>query len=387
MKMKTEMNKIKSGMIKLTLIALVVSFAFYACKDDDDDAMPSIKNFRVVEKDSSITAGAFGLYIAIQGSNLQSVKEVWFNDVKAFINPNFVTSSNIICAVPSKLPGELLNKVRLVTKSGKEFSTDFKVDLPKPIVKGLYNEMAAPGSTTKVLGDYLFFIKSVKIGDLNAEILAQSEHATTIKIPDGAQPGSLITVEGDGGTSVAIAKYRDEGVWLADFDQPGTTWFSTWCWGSWMNDFREDEQSINKKYGFIERELKENEEYISSTCGNYPTKVNKMDLTGKVLKFEVKANEPWVWTDNLKAEEHATFSVAINEMWDKSFNFRPQEWTEYKTTGFKTNDWMTVTVPLSVMGITGVTTIDNLRLTFKPNKQAYNKFSTYFDNFRICTPN
>lgn len=387
MKMKTEMNKIKSGMIKLTLLALVVSFAFYACKDDDDDAMPSIKNFRVVEKDSSITAGAFGLYIAIQGSNLQSIKEVWFNDVKAFINPNFVTSSNIICAIPSKLPGELLNKVRLVTKSGKEYSTDFKVNLPRPVVKALYNEMAAPGTTTKVLGDYFFFISSVKIGSASAEIVDVKEHEITIKVPATAQTGDFVYVTGDGGSDTSSFKYADKGTWLFDFDKPATGWGSVACWGGMK--MRKDADSYQDQYGFVEEtDLPAsgwNNDWVTSTCW-FDYGINNFDFKngGKVLKFEVNAKLPWKWDEKLGVNDHAALFININ---GKEFAFSPQTWTEYKTSGFQTNGWMTVTVPMSSWDIANPSNINDFQLVFKTNKQTYDKFATYFDNFRICTPN
>ncbi|NJK98281.1 MAG: hypothetical protein HC905_28235, partial [Bacteroidales bacterium] len=212
--------------------------------------MPVVTNFRVVEKDSSISSGAFGLYIAIQGQNLQNVQEVWFNDQKAVLNRNFITSTNIICAIPNTLPGELLNKVKLVTGGGQTLLTDFRVELPKPIVKGLYNEMAEPGTTTKVLGDYLFFIKSVKFGDLNAEIVASSEHEVTIVIPEGAQAGSLVTVEGEGGTVVSTFKYKDTGLWLFDFDKAATSWGSIACWGGMK--MRSDGDSQQGAYGYVD---------------------------------------------------------------------------------------------------------------------------------------
>lgn len=384
--MKTKRYNIITDITKIVILILLLGTSFYSCKDDNGDPMPVVNNFRVVAKDSSITEGAFGLYIAIQGHNLQNVQEVWFNDLKAYINPNFVTSSNIICAIPSTLPGAILNQVKLVTKGGQTLNVDFKVVLPKPILKGLYNEMATAGSTTKVLGDYLYFIKSVKFGAADAEIVTYSEHEIIVKVPESAKAGDFITVEGEGGITVSSFKLQDPGIWLADYDKPATTWNNIWCWGSSMDKYRTDDESINKNYGYVEGKVSANEEYLGSTCWNYPTQVTDMDLTGKVLKFEVKVKEPWVWSNDLKPEEQATLSFAINEMWDNAYNFRPQTLATYKAFGFTTDGWMTVTVPLSTMGIAGVTTINNIRVTFKPNKQSYDKFSTYFDNFRICTP-
>lgn len=382
--MKTKKNNIITGILKLAVVCLVFGAVLFACKDDDDDTMPTVTRFRVVEKDSAISSGAFGLYIAIQGKNLNSVQEVWFNDVKASINPNFITSSNIICAIPSKLPGELINKVRLVTKSGREYSTDFKVDLPKPVVKGLYNEMAAPGTTTKVLGDYFYFISSVKVGDLSAEVIDVKDQEITIKVPAGAKEGDLVIVTGDGGADTSSFKYADKGIWLFDFDKPATSWNSIACWGGMK--MRKDAESYQETYGYIVgTELPAsgwNNDWVTSTCW-FDYGLNNVDFRGKILKFEVNAKEAWKWNDALGTGDHAALLINING--SKTYEFRPQSWAAYKKTGFTTDGWMTVSVPMSAFGIE-VATINDFQLVFKTNKQTYDKFATYFDNFRVCTP-
>lgn len=383
--MKTKKFNIITSITRLLLLILIPAAALFSCKEEDNDPMPEVTNFRVVEKDSSISSGAFGLYVAIQGKNLQNVEEVWFNDLKATLNRNFITSNNIIVAIPNKLPGELLNKVKLVTGGGQVYTTDFKVELPKPVIKGLYNEMAAPGTTTKVLGDYLFFIKSVKIGDQTAEIIEVKEHAITIKIPDNAQPGSFVTVEGEGGTAVSTFKYKDAGMWLFDFDKAATSWGSTACWGGMK--MREDADSQKGKYGYIVgNDLPPsgwNNDWVTSTCW-FDYGYNNVNVKDKVLKFEVYAKEAWKWNDALGTGDHAALLINING--DKNtYEFRPQQWQEYRTTGFVTDGWMTVTVPMSAYKFETIS-INDFQLVFKTNKQTYEKFATYFDNFRICTP-
>ena len=51
------------------LSILIAGIVMNSCKKDSTTggAMPSISNFRVVEKDSTITAGAFGLTMAVIG--------------------------------------------------------------------------------------------------------------------------------------------------------------------------------------------------------------------------------------------------------------------------------------------------------------------------------
>lgn len=378
--MKTKKYRIINYITTFAILTALVGSVFYSCKKEDDDPMPAVTNFRVVEKDSSIMSGAFGLYIAIQGTNLQNVQEVWFNDLKATLNPNFITSTNIVCAIPNKLPGEILNKVKLVTGGGQVYTTDFKVELPRPVIKGLYNEMAAPGSQTKVVGDYLYFIKSVKFGDKVAEILASTEHAITIKIPADAVPGSLVTVEAEGGTVTSTFKYNDPGLWLFDFDKNATTWGSVSCWGGMK--MRKDAESYHEQYGYVVgTELPAsgwNNDWVTSTCW-FDYNYKDLNYSEKVLKFEVNAKEAWLWNGSLKPDEHAALLININGV--ATHTFRPQEWPEYKASGFTTDGWMTVTVPMNGLTFANIT---DFQLVFKTNKQTYEKFATYFDNFRIC---
>ena len=368
----------------VALIVLMGSFALNSCKKETNDAMPVVNSFRVTEKDSAITAGSFGLTIAIMGQDLQDVQEVWFNDLKAALNPNFVTSTNIICAIPNTLPGEITNKVKLVTKSGLEYLTDFKVILPPPVLLGLYNEMAAPGTVTKVLGNALYFIKEVKFGNLTATISDATANAITVTVPTGATAGSLITVTGEGGTVVSKFKYKDPGMWLFDFDQNATSWGSVACWGGMA--YRSDSESISGKYGYIiGTDLPPsswNNDWVISTCW-FDYGYNNIDFAKKVLKFEVNAKIPWVWSDAIGSADHAELLITFNG--GKTYSFRPQESLAYRTSGFSTTGWMTVSVPMSTFGI-GVASINDFQLVFKTNKQVYSKFTTYIDNFRICTP-
>jgi hypothetical protein len=366
------------------LIILSAGFTLNSCKKSESGAMPVVTQFRVTEKDSTITEGSFGLTIAIQGQDLQDVSEVWFNDLKAALNPNFVTSTNIICAIPNKLPGAITNKVKLVTKGGLEYITDFKVILPKPSISGLYNEMAEPGSVTKVLGSALYFIKEVKFGNLPATIVEYTATDITVTVPAGAVAGSLVTVTGEGGTTVSTFKYKDQGLWLFDFDRNATSWGSVSCWGGMIS--RADNLSISGKYGVIEgKDLPPsswNNDWVASTCW-FDYGYSNVDFSKKVLKFEVNAKEPWIWSDAISSADQAVLLVTLNG--GKTYEFRPQESLAYRTSGFTTVGWMTVSVPMSAFGI-AVASITDFQLVFKTNKQVYSKFATYIDNFRICTP-
>lgn len=61
----------------------------------DRDATPSVEYVRVTDvnaADSLVVEAQMGAQIVIMGSNLGDVQEVWFNDVKALLNPTLITS-------------------------------------------------------------------------------------------------------------------------------------------------------------------------------------------------------------------------------------------------------------------------------------------------------
>src|SRR5690606_38828778 len=122
----TTMKNLKIYVTQTLISLAVLSLVFVSC-DDDETGMPVITNIRVIEKDSSITAGEFGLPIAIQGRNLGGVTEAYFNDVRARLNPVYVTNTNILLFVTDDGPSEVTNKITLVTASGQIVSTDFEV--------------------------------------------------------------------------------------------------------------------------------------------------------------------------------------------------------------------------------------------------------------------
>jgi hypothetical protein len=228
------------------------------------------------------------------------------------------------------------------------------------------------------------FISDVKFGDLSATILESKPTEISVTVPAGAVAGSSITVTGEGGTTVSTFKYKDAGSWLMDFDKTATGWGSIFCWGGMK--MRSDAESISGAYGYIEgTDLPPSSWYndwVASTCW-YDYGYNNIDFSKKTLKFEIKAKEPWLWSDVISSAEQAGLVITING--GNVYTYIPQEALAYRASGFTTNGWMTVTIPLSSFGL-GVASINDFQLVFKTNKQVYSKFATYFDNFRICTP-
>jgi len=177
------MKKINIYLRSLLLLTGCVSIGLISC-EDDDEGLPVISNVRVIEKDSSVVGGEFGLPIAIQGNHLGSVVEVWFNNVKAELNPAYVTDSNILMFIPDEGPTEVNNKITLVTRSGKSVTADFETILPPPVIAQSYNEFAKPVTENYVIGNYFFAVTKVLIGDQEVEILSQTPTIIKFMMPD-----------------------------------------------------------------------------------------------------------------------------------------------------------------------------------------------------------
>src|SRR5690606_36953316 len=159
----TIMKKFKILITQTITFLALISLVMVSC-EEDEAGMPVVTNIRVIAKDSTVSGGEFGLPIAIQGRNLRSVVEVYFNDVKATLNPVYVTNTNILVFVTDDGPKEVSNKTKLVTASGQTVSTDFEVILPDPVILQLYNEFPKPGTENYVIGRYFYAIEKVLIG-------------------------------------------------------------------------------------------------------------------------------------------------------------------------------------------------------------------------------
>lgn len=386
------MKNISIYIRQLTILSIFLSLVIVSCTEDEEGT-PSISNIRVVPKDSAISAGEFGLLIAIQGTNLGSVHKVYFNDLEAQLIPTFVTNTNIILPVPSEGPNEINNKVTLVTRSGKSVTADFNVILPKPIINQLYNEFPKPGSETSVLGQYFFVIEKVLIGDKEAEILKQSPEEIRIKLPD--QIGTEhVTVIGAGGSTTSAFRLNETVGNLVNFDIPATGWGSDVCWGDAERVSPENSSidPISGKYTQIKQTKLPPSGYqgdwVISTCW-YDFGLAPGDHTSKVFRFEAYVGEPW---------KSGFYNLILKNESGTEFKYEWKPWNNDKdrSTGFKTTGWQTFYIPLSNFvnkdadpqdqRIADVSKIRDLYVAFSNGAEGATEIPSHFvamDNFRI----
>jgi hypothetical protein len=376
-----------------TCIGLILCSAFIISCSEDEDSQPIITNVRVTVKDSTITSGDFNLVVAIQGTGLEGVQKVLFNDVEADLKPVYVTSTNIICAVPDSPPSELLNKITVVTASGKSTSYDFTVILPDPVVSAVYNEFAKPSSENRVLGNYFYFVSKVLVGEEEVQITKFTATEITFTMPDDDVSGKTVTVVSAGGTAASTFKFPTalEGN-MVNFDVAATPWGSDVCWGDaeridpgnselevLSGRYTRIKQSNLPKSGFQSN-------WVISTCNNGQAinffKLPSASHETKMLKFEHYVVETW------KAGYY-DIVLTTNDNVSYTYQFKPWDSDEYRTSGYTTKGWRTAYIPVSNFKsssgaqIADISVLNDFQFIFKTPDATIDNFYTAADNFRI----
>lgn len=348
--MKT-MKKIIKNTLLLAVILAISASVFTACNNDDDTeaATPLISYVRtsnLAQSDSLITSAYLGNTIALIGNELSNVKEIWFNDQQAKINPVYVTNNAILVNIPNAIPVEVTNKIKLVTRSGIESFFDFSVNVPTPVLNSLRCEYVADGGIATINGDFFLEPKVFFNGNMAAEIVGFTKTEIQVKVPNGSKAGP-ITVESIYGSTRSLFSFRDNNV-----QTPTTVVFADFestSWNTWGLSAFGTEGGPTGQYMILE-----------GTTGswawpgnplqfyfNNPVRkpiVSEGDIKTMALRFEVNVNE---WHDT-----PLVLWFSKNQDTHDIDGADPQaHWKPYLSSGVKsnyvTNGWITVTIPLT----------------------------------------
>lgn len=248
------MNKSYS-LLALAALALAAT-GLTACSDDtpakdDKGKTPVVKYVRVADPalaDSLIVEASLGSQLVFVGDNLGDVQQMWFNDIKAKLNPTLVTSNTIIVEVPNDIAGEVTNQVRLITSTGIETQYPFHVVVPQPRVSSMTCEYAPAGSQTTISGAYFVNDPNVPLavtfpGNKKAEIVSFTQTEIVITVPEDAPEGP-VTVATIYGTTESPFYYKDTRGMMFDFD--GLTGLGNHGWHA--APIVDDEHSISGNY-------------------------------------------------------------------------------------------------------------------------------------------
>lgn len=216
-------------MLLFAVLAALVGINF-SCSDDDapNGGQPTIKYVRITKPESSdsLLTGAFqGNLIAIVGENLEGAREIWFNDQKATLTPTYVTNKTILVSVPSEVPAEISNKLKIIFADGQTLLHDFKVQISEPDVASMNCEYVPTGAVATIRGNYFYEPLTVTFaGGVKGELVLVEDDMIQVRIPEGANPGQ-ITVKTNFGETKSNFWFRDNrNIFLSS--DPFTGWWN-----------------------------------------------------------------------------------------------------------------------------------------------------------------
>lgn len=213
----------------LLLLTALVSF-FSSCEKDNqpNNGEPRIRYIRITDPeaaDSLLVGAGQGSLIAIVGENLQTAKEIWFNDQQAYLTPTYITNTTILVSVPSIIPIEITNKMRIIFGSGKELVHDFEVDISEPLITSMNCEFVPEGGIAVIRGNYFYApVKVTFTGGVEGEIAELEDNMLSVVVPAGAEPGP-VTVTTNFGEAESDFWFRDNRNIFISSD-PFTGWWN-----------------------------------------------------------------------------------------------------------------------------------------------------------------
>lgn len=355
----------KGAPLTLALLLLASIFAgtlFQSCEDDSEGSdSPEIRYVRLTDpeaSDSLVTSAFLGTTIALVGEDLGNVQKMWFNDQSAKLNKSYITDRTIIVTIPNDIPDEVTDQIRLVTHGGTEYTYDFEVDVPDPLLNSMKCEYVPDGDVAVIRGNYFLGneenpVEVIFPGNQKAEIESYTLKEIHAVVPEGATPGP-ITVKSMYGSSTSSFYFRDDRNIFLDFDEKlGAGWRTG-------NTQSSNPTGIDGNYlvfqGTMSSWLWNEDSFAMNLWGasgsNPRPKGPLFDLNGNALsdmvfKFEVNVPEPWavgylqcIFTPWEITASNAYYSDATlgRALWRPWHN--DQE-------AFQTDGWTTVSIPMS----------------------------------------
>ncbi len=211
--MKTYKKIIFSGLITALLIAIV------GCSEDDSTTSvgtnepPSITSVSLSINDSLTTVGFRSNTYNIRGNGFSGIENIYFNGYDTYFNPTYVTNNVIIVVVDEDTPFDLENEYIEVVTFGGSATYDFDIAPPQPEVHSINPVNVDAGGTFTIYGNY-FVDSTVKVGDIDAEIVSVEENEMVIQMPEDAQYEYVSVTNPSGttewtGAAIGTAFYDD----------------------------------------------------------------------------------------------------------------------------------------------------------------------------------
>lgn len=346
-------NYFKNSRWLITLI--VITSLQFSCKKNDNLGAPVITGISAISPapdDSALTQVTPGQLVVIQGKNFKDAKQIFFDGYPASINSALNTNNTMVITVPAEitftsLQPDVANTIRLITSRG-ETIFKFPVIPPPPIINSISNEFAQAGEKITLTGSYLYTINKIifpgNIEVTNGFTSVESGKSLQVTVPDNVMSGSSdsIAVVTSGG--IGKAAFNNTFGIVANFDW-GDPKFGWQYWGGinsddasafpggWGNYIEiKPANTINAGDGSWYADNRAVMVAASSWEG-----VNLADpTTNYALKFEMSVKDPWTM---------GSLMIAINGNFNYLARYAP--WEKTSSGQFKTDGWITVSIPLS----------------------------------------
>lgn len=337
---------------KKLFLALFTLISILSCEKDEakesPSGPPSIKYIRVTNpsaSDSLLTGAFMGSLIAIIGDNLADTKEIWFNDQKALIQPNYITNKTIIVNVPSTVPTEVNDKMRLVFADGSDLLYDFKVNVPAPKITGIKAEFVAPGDILELHGDFFFNPKLIFTGGAVGELVKAEKTIMHVRVPQNAEPGPL-TVQTVFGNASSKFLFRDNRNIIVNFDDKKC---ESWTAAYSSTALLPGVNPVDGVYGYFKNDAHGAWSWKNNMTMQYwaPRGRGNIPLaSGNVndLVFKMEVNVPVEWKDVRMEIFPAPYGESDGRVDERSGIYR---WAPFVNGPFKTDGWVTLEIPLS----------------------------------------
>jgi hypothetical protein len=362
--------KITSGLsaASLLLVVLITGLLFQACDNTDEPVgvMPEISYIRITEaakSDSLVTHAFMGSTVAIMGTDLENVDEIWFNDQKAFVNFSFVTPTSIIVTVPDVIPSTVTNMMFLINSNKIDtLKYPFGVDVPAPFVSSLLCEYVADGGTAVVKGNFFIDDPSAPLkvffpGNLEGVIQSININEIEVQVPQGAGVGP-IQVKSIYGSTRSTFWFRDDRNIVLDFDL--LTAAGGWRAGKIGNanpsgvsgNYVRFQGTMAGAAGATWGEDDFSFNMWPSSNGRPDAPFYNGEVADAVIKFECFVVEPW--SASALQMIFTPYSTSGTNGYIGDAAVPRGLWIPWKESGtYKTEGWITVTLPLRDFKYTG----------------------------------
>lgn len=375
-----QINIVKRSQYLLLWCTVALTACFQSCEEYPDafeptEGVPEVVYVRMPapeSADSLITAAYMENTIVLVGSNLTSIREIYFNDQKAVLNTSFITSNTLFVNVPRELPGLVTDKVYMVTTGRDTVSFDFEVLIPPPFVNQMSNEYAFENQVAMLYGDYFIDDPEVPLsisfpgGVPVTEIISIEKTQVAFRVPEGAEKGYL-SVSSVHGTSRSKFQYRDDRGMILDWDDLDAA--GGWRPGVIRNN--NPVESLVGNYVHFSGDIPgDNSDWDEDgfsfnlwgiANGRPKGDLFDIDPADALLKFEINVSEPWKanalqmiftpWELGLEIKDEEGNVIegkpATNDYIADGATPRALWYPWLKTGSYQTDGWVTVSIPLS----------------------------------------